>query len=539
MKTFLFVCFSFSVTLAAEAQSVEQGRQQLYYERHQSAEKTFRQVLQQDPSNAEALYGLVEASLLQNKTEAATKALSGVPESLKEEPLFQVASGTVLLQQGKAPAAATLFEKALRETKEKNPVILSAIAEAHIRSAAGDGNYAVTLLNKAIKREKNDAALYTLLGDAYRKLHDGTEAYKAYQKAIEENDHFAAAYHRLGDIFLSQKNVPLYTEYFKKAIAADAAYAPSIYRLYAHEFYRDPAKALAYYQDYLSKSDRGEKALYELADLFYLNKQYDSSVQRANEILRKEGEKAQPRLYKLIAYSFAGKGDTAKALARMQTYFDKGADSTIIGRDYLTMGDFYAASSGKDSLAAVYYAKGVDDEKDSTVRYTYYKKLAGYAGETKNYAVQAKWLEKYYTGNPKANNLDLFTWGLANIRAEQYPAADSVFTTYVAKYPDQSYGYYWQAKTKALQDSGMKQGLAVPAYEKLVAVLEKDTTDANYKRWMVEACGYLAAYKTNTEKNYGDAVDYFEKVLAVDPTNVDAKKYINLLEKNKTDKDSK
>ncbi|WP_162944795.1 tetratricopeptide repeat protein [Flavisolibacter nicotianae] len=539
MKTVLFFFSSISVSLAAVAQSVEQGKQQLYYERYQSAEQTFRQAVQQNPSDAEALYGLVQANLLQNKSEAAMTALSNAPGSLKEEPLYQVASGAVLLQQGKATEAAAVFEKALSETKEKNPAVLSAIAEAHIRSTVGDANYAVTLLNKAIKREKHDAALYTLLGDAYRKLHNGTEAYKAYQKAIEENGQYAAAYHRLGNIFLSQKNVPLYTEYFTKAINADAAYAPSIYRLYAHEFYRDPAKALAYYQEYLSKSDRSEKALYELADLFYLTKKYDSAIQKANEILSNEGTKAQPRLYKLIAYSFAGKADTASALTSMQTYFDKGADSTIIGRDYLTMGDFYAASKGKDSLAMVYYAKGVDDEKDSIVRYAYYKKLAGYAGENKDYAAQAKWLEKYYTGNSKANNLDLFTWGLAHIRAEQYSAADSVFSTYVAKYPDQSYGYYWQAKSKALQDSGMKEGLAVPAYEKLVAILEKDSTDANYKRWIVEAYGYLAAYKTNTEKNYGEAVDYFEKVLAVDPSNADAKKYITLLEKNIADKGSK
>lgn len=539
MKMFLFFIASISLTLAATAQTVEQGRQQLYYERYQSAENTFRQVLQQNPTDAEALYGLVQASLLQNKTDVARTALSGAPESLKGEPLYQVATGAVLLQQGKTTESAALFEKALSETKEKNPLLLSAVAEAHIRSAVGDGNYAVTLLKKAIKREKHDAALYTLLGDAYRKLHNGTEAYKAYQNAIAENAQYAAAYHQLGDIFLSQKNVPLYTAYFMKAIAADAAYAPSIYRLYAYEFYHDPAKALAYYQDYLSKSDKGEKALYELADLFYLNKQYDSAIQKANTILNKEGANAQPRLYKLIAYSFAGKADTASALASMQTYFDKGADSTIIGRDYLTMGDFYAASAGKDSLAAVYYAKGVDDEKDSTVRYAYYKKLAGYAGENKDYAAQAMWLNRYYTGNPKATNLDLFNWGLAHIRAEQYPAADSVFSTYVAKYPDQSYGYYWQAKSKALQDEGMKDGLAVPAYEKLIAILEKDSTDVNYKRWIVEAYSYLAAYKTNTEKNYGDAVDYFEKVLAVDPTNADAKKYISLLEKNRADKDSK
>ena len=85
----------------------------------------------------------------------------------------------------------------------------------------------------------------------------------------------------------------------------------------------------------------------------------------------------------------------------------------------------------------------------------------------------------------------------------------------------------------------MKDGLAIPTYHKLIEVLEKDTTDANYKKWIVEAYGYLAAYETNTEKDYAEAVDYFEKVLEVDPENADAKKYIALLEKNLADKEGK
>ena len=106
-----------------------------------------------------------------------------------------------------------------------------------------------------------------------------------------------------------------------------------------------------------------------------------------------------------------------------------------------------------------------------------------------------------------------------------------MFGLYAQKYPEQSFGYYWQAKSKALLDSGMKEGLAVPAYQKLISVLGKDTTDANYKKWTVEAYGYLATYEANKEKDYPEAVGYFEKMLEVDPTNEDAKKYIAILEK--------
>jgi tetratricopeptide (TPR) repeat protein len=70
-------------------------------------------------------------------------------------------------------------------------------------------------------------------------------------------------------------------------------------------------------------------------------------------------------------------------------------------------------------------------------------------------------------------------------------------------------------------------------------VLGKNLNDANYKKWLIESYAYLAAYQTNVQKNYAEAVSYFEKVLQVDPENGDAKKYIAILEKNLNDKGSK
>jgi lipoprotein NlpI len=69
-------------------------------------------------------------------------------------------------------------------------------------------------------------------------------------------------------------------------------------------------------------------------------------------------------------------------------------------------------------------------------------------------------------------------------------------------------------------------------------VLQKDTTVSNYKKWITEAYTYLAAYKTNIEKDYAAAIDYFEKVLAVDPENESAQKYIALLKNNLASKNA-
>ena len=269
-----------------------------------------------------------------------------------------------------------------------------------------------------------------------------------------------------------------------------------------------------------------------MADLLYLNKKYDSAVAKANTIIARDGEEVQPRIFKLISYSYAGMKDSAKAISYMLEYFAKEVDSNFIAKDYTSMGDFYLSQPDQDSLAIVYYAKALPLVKDSAVLFESYKKLADLSRDRKDYAAQAEWLEKYYLGNDKASNLDLFYWGIAHYRAESYVAADSVFSRYIAKYPEQGFGYYWQAKSRALQDKEMTEGLAVPVYEKLIEVLQKDTADANYKKWMVEAYGYLAAYQVNKEKNFEAAIDHFEKVLEIDPENADAKKYIAMLEKD-------
>lgn len=536
MKQIFFLMALTSGCIVLQAQSLEQGNQHLYYERYESAENSFHQVLKNDPNNQEAWVGLTQAYVLQDDVNSLADSINLAPSSVQSESLYKVAKGAILLQKNNSAEASNLFQQALDETREKNVAVLSAVAKAHILAASGDANYAIDVTNKAIKRDKKNAVLYVLLGDAYRKLNNGSEAFKAYQQAIDKNDKYAEAYHKIGEIFLTQKNAELYMEYFNKALAADPNYAPSLYQIYVYEFYRNPAKAMDYYKQYLAKTDASPSHEYDLADLLYLNKQYDEAIAKANTIINRDGEKVQPRLYKLISYSYAGQQDSAKAITYMQDYFAKEADSNFIAKDYTSMGDFYLSQTGQDSVAATYYAKALPLVKDSAVLFESYKKLADLSKDRKDYVGQAEWLGKYYSGNDKASNLDLFYWGIAHYRAENFVQADSVFGKYIAKYPEQGFGYYWQAKSRALQDKEMTEGLAVPAYEKLIEVLQTDTAETNYKKWMVEAYGYLAAYQVNAQKNFAAAIDQFKKVLEIDPENADAKKYIAMLEKDLADK---
>ena len=533
MKNLLILFLSILSVLSIHAQSVDDGNRHLYYERYNAAQNTFEQIINQQPGNTAAIYGLTTAYLLTGDVDKANNVINNAPAAVHQDPWFMVAKGAVLLNQNNKTEAANFFQSALEKTREKDPQIAAAIAKAHVNSPNGDAPYALSVTEKAIKRDKKNAAHYVLMGNTYRMAHNGSEAYKAYKKALELDEKNAAAYHAIADIFLSQKNTELYLENFTKAIEADPSYTPSLKKLYAYYFYNDPARALDYYNRYTANADKSNDQKYELTDLYYINKMYGKAIETANTIIAEEGEQTKPRIYKLIGYSYAADKDTAKALTYMTKYFQNEHDSNMIAMDFTTMGDLYFATAAPDSAVA-YYTRAIQVEKDSTKLFESYRKLVDITGELKDFTAQAKWYALYNNGNDKATNVDLFQWAVAHYRAGEYEKANNVFGMYIEKYPEQSYGYYWLARSNAALDAEMEQGLAVPHYKKLVEVLENDKQNPNYKSWMIEAYAFLAAYEANKEKDYAEATAYFKKVLEIDPNNEDAKKYLDILEKAET-----
>lgn len=532
MKLFITAILLFSISAATSAQSLEDGKKYFYYERLASANNVFHSVLKQDPANAEAWYWLVRNYLLIKDSVKAADSLALAPASILEQPFFLVAKGALLLNKNNGSAARLEFQKAIDDTKAKNTSILAAVADVEIESPNGDVKYAIGLLQNALKRDKKNPALYTSLGKAYRKMHDGTAAYQAFKEAIDKDKNAASAYYELGNIFLSQKNVEMYTDFFRQAIEADKQFGPAYYALYEHWLYRDPSKADDYFLQYVANADKSLRQDYSYTDLLYLTKKYDSAILSAKKLIQVEGADAPPRLYKLIAYSYQEKKDSSGAFNYMRQYFEKEVDSNLIVKDYETMGLLFAEQKGREDSAIAYFEKAVSLSADTGARVGYYRQLARLSKQIDNYEAEASWMGKLYAEDPRANNITLFNWGLAAYKARDYQQSDSVFALYTAKYPDQGFGYYWRARANAAIDTTMEQGLAIAHYQKLVDVIGGDTLSDTDKKWMKEAFGYLAGYAANTEKDYPEAIGYFEKLLEIDPTDEQVQRNIEILEKS-------
>ncbi|NCI50316.1 hypothetical protein GWC95_10315 [Sediminibacterium roseum] len=510
-------------------QTTAEGVKQFQYEKPLAAEQTFSQVLAKNPADLEALYWLARIQLVAAPG-TKTNPFPVMTEALRSQPLGKVIQGILLLKQGDTIQSTTLFNDAIGTARKKDPAIQLAIADALIDAPNGNLPYAMALLDEAQKKDKKNASIFIARGDAYRKLYNGSDAFRNYQAAAALAPANPIPYYKIGKIYQTQNNPDVFMEYYNKAIAADASFGPVYYQLYYYYFSRDVNRSMENLQKYIALSDPGIKNSYMLTDQYFVSKKYAEAVSEANKIIASEADQTKPRIYKLLALSYDALKDNRNAGENLKLYFEKTNDSLYTADDFELMAKV-AENNKEDSLVTVWYEKALALQNDPKKKADIVRKIIAFDKKLKLYDKQAYWFAQLRSLPGEMSNVDIFNWGVANYNAQNYVAADSVFGIYATKYPEQTFGYYWRARSNAAMDTAMETGLAVPHYEDLIRVASKDTVNANNKKWLIQAYGYIAAFKVNTEKKYDDALAYYDKILQLDPGNDDADKYKDILEK--------
>lgn len=504
------------------AQSVEQGKKFFGYERYNSAKDQFEKVLAANPNDAAAQFWLTE-TYLELKDTAAAKAL--VQKSLAANgnaPMSLVSMGRIELLEGKTADARQRFETALSLTKSKDLNVINGIGYAVVNSRQGDPNFVIEKLTPITQQKDfKDPNTWIVIGDAYRRLVDGGNAVQSYQKALALDPKNAAAKHRIGKIYLTQKNTDVYLPAFEEAVSMDPNYAPAYYELYYHYFYKDINKAKDFYDKFLAVSDPSPSNDYEKTSILFASQRYDEAISTAQGFINQLGANADPRYYKLIAYSFDAKKDSVNAKNWLDQYFAKQKPENLVPQDYVfrakTLSKF--PGSEKEALASYSQAIAMDTAYDSKMELL--TEAAAYAKRSNNRVAEANWLGQIYATKKKPVNTDLYNWGFANYQAADYKQADAIFTQYIEKYPNEIFGYLWRARSNQAMDTAMTQGLAVPHYEKLAEqALVIDPT--KYKSQAINANFYLAQYYNDIKKDKTAAISYLDKILAIDPTNAPA-----------------
>ncbi|MBN8675527.1 MAG: tetratricopeptide repeat protein [Chitinophagales bacterium] len=528
---YFFVSTALFISLSCIGQDKEDIVQLIENERYASAEKVLESAIREKGPEPSLNYLMVKTYLEQDKEEDAREFVEGNKlDDVAADPLSRISYARYQLREGNKESALSVFNEILDGRKnKKNVQLLLAIAEVMISEEKGDNNSAIELLKAAGKYDKKNPGTDLLLGMAYRKLKDASSAYLSYREALKKDPANVKAYYLLGKIFSDQKNPEVYLEQYLKAYAIDSTYAPVLEALYEHYYFRDVKLARKYLEKFIAASDYSLQNDYRLTDLLYLTGDHQEAINSSLSILDKAKDSVQPRLFKLIAYSYAAIGDSVKATVYLNDYFNKAGKENLIAKDFVFRAALSDRVPGNEKETISYYIKAVELDSVAANRTTYAVQLAGLYKKAAAYKEQSYWLGKVYSWKENPSNIDLFNWGLATYNAQNYPAADSIFTLYTTTYPDNIYGYYWRATVNAAVDTAMQLGLAIPHYKKLIEVGETDIK--SNKAMLLKAYSYLAVFEANNTKNYPAALNWFEKYKALEPGNADINKYIETLEK--------
>ena len=528
-KSASLLIFSALLTLSAFAQNIQEGVGHVHAQRYASAKAIFEKMIAANPNNMEATYWLGQTHLANNNISAARQVYEKALASNGNAPLVLVGMGHVELIEGKTNEARQRFEAAIsmsRGKKGDDPVVLNAIGRANVESKNGDPAYAIAKLNAAALAAPTNADIYINLGNAYRKAKDGGQAVTAYIKAAQFNP--ALANYRMARIYETQRNWEVFNDHLSKALAADPKFAPALESQYYYN--------LLYKQDYAAANQIASKLItvsdpsvdndYFKAQTDYLQKNYDQAIATSNNILSQVGDKANPRVYRLLSYSYLEKKDTATARKFVDQLFAIAKDEEIVPQDYRLKATSYAKEN-PDQVVAIYMDAA---REDTSVRNKLlilqdaveWAKTAGQKIPEANLRLEMFKLQQ----NP--NPAVLFQIGLPYYQGGAFQKADSVFTAYAVALPDSIYGHYWSALSRAQLDPSMEQGLAVTAYEKTLAIAEKDAT--RFKAMGVQSILPLAGYYNNVKKDKETAVAYLQRGLALDPNNANFQNTLKVLQ---------
>ncbi len=537
MKKVLFAVTLVLFAGASFAQTMEDGKKFLYYERYKSAKDVFQKLVTANAADEIAAYYLGQA-LIGLEDVAGAKALyqqklGAIPNS----PLLLAGMGNVELLEGKTADAKNRFETAISLSAGKRIDVLNAVgapnSDPEIKN--GDANYAIDKLKLAttIKGFKDPEVLANL-GDAYRKMGDGGAAIQSYDAALRLNPNYARAIYRKGRLYQSQGRAQenLFIGLFNDVIAKDVNYAPVYNTLFNYYYETDVPKSAQYLEKWLAASDNDPKACYYRSSIQYAQGLFAQAISKADECIIAGGIAVYPNLYGVKALAYNRLGDSLNAKKSYEEYFKKQLPSKVGAGDYSSYAMILLKFPGNEAEAAGYLEKAVALDSMENNKVSYLKTLANSYRTQKNFKESAKWFNQVLTVKKNYSNVDLYNAGYDYFRAGQFDSSVAVFSKYTAKYPDDIFGYYMIAKANGGIDTTLTTGLAASSYLKAIEVGEKIADKSKVKDQLIGAYTFMMQYSFNIKRDQATAVAYADKALALDPTDAQSIKNKEFVSKN-------
>ena len=321
----------------------------------QEAERQYRQVLAQEPRNADAIHLL---GLLYHQTGKAEQAIALYKQALEIRPNYLEAHGNLamaLQQQGKNTEAIGHFQQVLaiqpnhaethlrlaiarHQEKQYDAAITHyqrAIAlQPNLPSAHNNlavvlqeqGKYELSLthVKQAIAQQPNYVEAHYNLGNILRSMGKLEEAVGAYQQAIALKQNYVEAYYNLGNTLGELENWSEAIAQYQKAIALRPNYAKAHNKLgTVLRKQGNLERALISYQKAIAIKPNYSDAYYNLGITFGQQEKFDTAIKYYQQAIALNPD---PEIYNNLAVTFQKQRKITEAIANYQRAIELRSD---------------------------------------------------------------------------------------------------------------------------------------------------------------------------------------------------------------------
>lgn len=550
------------ISSSVSAQSLADARKAIDAEQYQKAESMLKNLTQTQANKDENYFYLGWLYLKTDYPDSAkavfTKGISVNPKSA----LNYAGLGALDRLDKNSSSAKSNFDKAVAAIDKKDTEPYVYIGKAYLLDPNPDANAAMQVLQKGITanpKEKNPE-LYAALGDAYRSQLKNTEAYDNYTQALAINPKMVSSVVATGVIWKQANNYEDSEKEYRRALGIDPNYGPA-YRELAELYLRwgknstqaisvqKYSQAVDFYKKYLDLTDRSIDSRMRYADFLVYAQDYKALEQEANDIVRL-APKNNLKVYRYAGYAAYENKNYPAGLDALNKFISQADQKRVIPLDYVYLGKLQIAS-GQDSIGINSLRKALQID---TAQVDAYGEIAKSLYNKKKYAEAGDAYKTYVSKSRQATLNDYLREGVSYFNAfkTQYYStatpkpvpdtmllvkADTAFSyiQHHAAAPQATVALY-QARANDFRepDRNTSKGYAKPYYEQYIQLLTSKGTIADTdKPFLGEAYGYLGTYYEYKEKNEAKATENFTKALESDPTNKQAKAYIDRKGKSK------
>ena len=537
--------FSFLLVITASistAQEIEPVKKAIDGEQYEKAKSMLKTLIKSKPENGKFSFLLGNIYLKQGIEDSAKIAFQKGLTGTDGAKMNYIGLGQIDLNTNNVSSAESNFASATKDIKKKDIEPYIYIAKAYMNADKPDYNKALLYLNKAKEINPTDASLQLAFGDAYYGSKNQNESYAAYRNAFNTDSSLIRAKMQLGVLLKGAKAYNEAVKSYDNVIATDPNYGP-VYRELAETYYywgsNEPKKfneyiqkALAYYEKYMSLTDYSLTSRMRQADFLILAKDYKALEVVANKM--KELDNVNPRILRYLGYSAYENGNIDVAIKSLQDFMANPSNK-IIARDYMYLGlaKLKKANNTETNIVdtSIFDAGVADIKKSVEMEITMTNDLSEIG---KKFYEQKKFKEaaviyEIAVTNPDSKNFLLDNFYLGNsiyfsntqkdvvkVDSVALQKADAAFGRVIEASPTTQDAYIFRARTNRLLEND--EMMAKYYEEYLRVVTEKGPEEvAKNKNKFIESYNLLAANYANFDKV--KAKEYFNKTLALDPTN--------------------